>query len=189
MTLRYLLLLGCLYGSVLSAQTKFEHEQRLPAADVPETARSFVAGLGPDSKVRWYKETNERDTTIEAKTKRRGRWHSIEFHRWGALEDVEIKIPYDSIPVATRDSICNQLYRQTERFRVAKTQVQYSGPLDAVQRAVLRNDTETVTVRYELVVKAETDAGFELLEFLFDAAGTQLDRATVVFRNTDHLDY
>ena len=189
MTTRYLLLLGCLYGTVLSAQTKFEFERRIAETTVPPSALAFVNALELDKKVRWYQETSERDTTVEAKTKRRGQWHSIEFHRWGALEDVEIKIPYDSIPEPVRDSICNQLYRQTRRFRVDKTQVQYSGDPVAVQRAVLHAAPKAVTVRYELTVKAETDDGFELLEYLFDAAGTQLDRSKIVFRNTDHLDY
>ena len=181
-----LLLLGSLGAG---AQNKFEHEQRIRPDEVPDKARAFVDALELDGKVRWYEETSERDTTIEAKTKRAGRWHSIEFHRWGALEDVEIKVDYTTLPQAVRDSICNQLYRETKRFRIAKTQTQYSGPEPAVRRAVLEAPGEEVTVRYELTVKAETDEGFELLEFLFDAAGQRLKRSTVVFKNTDHLDY
>lgn len=174
---------------MLPAQTKFEFERRMDPTAVPSSSLAFVEQLQPDRKVRWFREISEQDTTVEAKTKYRGQWLSVEFHRWGALEDAETNVPYPSLPEMVRDSICEQLFRQTERFRIDKTQIQYSGPETAVVEALTNDAPERVTVRYELVVKAETEKGFELLEFLFDERGTQLKRSTIKFQNTDHLDY
>ena len=185
----FLLFLFLTTAANLSAQDKFEHEQRIDATEVPARAVDFVATFAPSRKVRWYEETSERDTTIEAKTKVADRWYSIEFHRWGALEDVEVKVPYPELPAPVRDSICEQLYRQTERFRIAKTQIQYSGAPALVRQAALGDAPGAVTVRYELVVRAQTEAGSEALEFLFDEQGNQLSRKTIIYNNTDHLDY
>jgi len=98
-----------LIASNAFAQYKFEKENRIRKADVPEEASSFVDAMAFDSKVKWFEEIGYDKTSYEAKTKRDGKKFSIEFSAEGVFEDVEIEIETNGIPKNTYSRITDYL--------------------------------------------------------------------------------
>jgi len=80
------------YSNKLFAQEKFEMESRLKQNDVPSNALNFIDSLSLKNKVKWYLEEGIERKSIEAKFKRSGKKHSVEFDILGNIEDVEIEV-------------------------------------------------------------------------------------------------
>ncbi|RME92177.1 MAG: hypothetical protein D6772_17280 [Bacteroidetes bacterium] len=193
--MRYILLFCCslLCAGQLVAQSsnKFEREYRTSPEEIPPTALDFVAASGPFDKVRWYKEISQDGTTIEAKAKRKGVRYSIEFDASGHILDVEVLTPFPKLPTGVQDSICAQLTRTYDRFRLTRIQRQWTAPRPLSLQLLLRdgNTSQAYTEHYELVIRAHTPTGTEWYEYLFDAKGQMLRQQRIIFRNTDNLDY
>lgn len=193
---RYLRLLCSLLPALLTAapaaisQVKYEREIRLRPADIPAKARAFAdAALGAQ-KMKWYKEINVDFFSYEAKAKKEGRRYSIEFDTAGRVQDVETEIDFSGLDAVLRQKIDSVLSRLFTRHKVAKTQLQWTGPEPVLQELVRSGATEkTYTQRVEIVFKCRENSQPKLYEALFDTSGALLSKIEIVPRNTDNLDY
>lgn len=171
-------------------QQKFEKESRIRMEDAPERAREFVAGMAIDGRIKWYLEIGTDRTSYEAKFRRDGKKHSVEFSDQGVFEDLEIAVPLGDLPVDSRERISRQLAENHGKYAMEKVQIQYTGEPEAITRWFLglKPDPD-VSVHYEMVVSAKVDGSFTLFEYLFDAGGAFIERVQITLRTTDNIIY
>jgi hypothetical protein len=172
------------------AQQKYERESRIESNQVPKEALEFVQSLSFISKIKWYKETGLNTTTIEAKTKYKGKKYSIEFDKNGLLEDIEIIIKKKTIPSNSCQQMSSKLEQDLGKYRVEKIQIQYSGNIESVRKKILSgSDSENLITQYELIVSAKKNRKYQKFEYLFSNTGEFLKRSDIVLINTDNLEY
>ncbi len=185
----------CAFFLVASAagQTKFERERRLKPNAVPAAARQYLDGLNLSGRVKWYFEENLLGNSVEAKVCHRKKRYSIEFDTAGRLQDIEIQLRWTDLPFATRTAITATLDSAFSEWKIRKIQEQYSGEPEAL-RAFVRNGQPCAgppacMLRYELVVEGKRPDGRHLFEITCSAAGALLSTETIIFRNSDNLEY
>lgn len=172
------------------SQTKFEKEFRIKKADVPEQALAFVEAFNFNRKVKWYKEIGINRTSIEAKTKYKRKKYSIEFSPDGVLEDIEIKIKWREIPKETRHTISKYFKSAFKKYRIKKIQVQY---LDKdnflLAQSPQAKATDKPNFNYEIVIAGKVDNTYKKYEYLLTGTGDFLQKAEIVWKNTDNIEY
>ena len=130
------------------SQTKYEKEVRIKTDQVPHEAVSYVRSFGFLSKIKWYEEFSEVDSTFEAKTKHSGKHYSIEFSELGILEDIEIKIKWGVLSKDVQQAVLKDLESRYGKFKINKIQIQYSGNPDAIRSFILEGSgSEQIIVR------------------------------------------
>jgi hypothetical protein len=191
----FLSAIACFAGLSLSAQNKFESEQRIDRSKVPAPALRFVDSFTHE-KVKWYLETGLTSTTVEAKFKKEKRKYSIEFDSIGEIEDVEIVLSENELSVHVKRAIQGHLDSSFQRSRLRKVQIQFRGDaLKMKQLAIFHLDqipifSRDLKVRYEIELKGKPRGERpRLYEYTFNEKGNFLFRKTIVFRNADHLEY
>ena len=184
------LLATFLWGNFSFGQEKYEREYRIKEREVPAAAREFVSAFSFDKKIKWYAEEGLNTRSVEAKTKFQGKRYSIEFDTLGNVQDVEVEIAPDELPVQTRGAIDTVLKREFKDLKFIKIQVQYTGDRDSlIAFHQGRLSDGRVTTKYEIILKGENESGVSWYEYRFAADGSIESRAVVVFRNTDNLEY
>lgn len=172
------------------AQQKFEKEYRLKTAEVPLLARQFVDSLGFDCRVKWYMEISQNGKSLEAKSKRGGKWYSVEFDTTGKIQDVEIEVSYEALSDGIQSTIAQQLQGEFEKYRILKIQQQFTGTRNELLTYLTKPKSTLVsTTRYEAMVKGSKNGERNEFEYTFSSQGEIEKKATVVFRNTDNLEY
>lgn len=169
------------------SQSKTELEERIDKRDAPLLAQKFIDSLAFSSKIKWYIEQDYTKKTVEAKTKSEGKKYSIEFDTLGQIEDIEVEIKWNQIPIFTQNAICEKLNADFEKHKIKKIQIQYIG-----KEADLLNfqtSTEKLIIKYEIVLKGEKQSKISFYEYLFSEKGDFEQEAQFDFRNTDHLEY
>lgn len=187
----FVLLLVFFIGSICTyAQLKYEKEERIKANQVPQTALEFLEPVSLDGKVKWYKEYALEGTSVEAKTKQHQRWYSIEFSDQGVLEDIEIKVKFESLPKNIQQSITDYFSSTFSKYRIQKTQIQYTGEPSLMQNLVQTSSPDSkLNVAYELVLKGRKEGKIHRWECLFDDSGALVQQSQIVTRNTDNLEF
>lgn len=188
----WLVLLPVIFYGQLSAQDqyKFEKEVRLKEEKVPAKARSYVEQFPFTKKVKWYLEQNLEEQSIEAKVKYQKKKHSIEFDSLGNLQDIEVEVKWESVSSLVRDSICSILNKNYARWRVQKIQIQYTGHPERLLRCIQNQATEeSVTLNYELIIKAKTAGEVKQYEVLFADTGRLRRSSEILLRNSDNIEY
>jgi hypothetical protein len=132
--------------------------------------------------------------SYESKLKWKGHQYSIEFKEDGSLMDAEKLVRFGSLPGEVRDAVNDRLKKEFGKYRVRRTQVQYSGATSGVSDAEVlqslgRPEAGSVTVRYELEVDAVAPPKMGAYELLFDADGNVLERREIVRRSLDNILY
>lgn len=174
----------------LCGQEKYEREYRIAENQVPENAIQFVEQFNFAKKVKWYKEEGKDQMTIEAKTKHQSRKYSIEFDLDGNIEDVEIKIPCKEIPKQTIQSIEDYLGQTYQKYKIEKVQVQYTGTEEALKRVEANSKSaDDLKLQYEIILKGKSEEGYHQYEYLFSEFGEFIQKANIISRNTDNLEY
>jgi hypothetical protein len=175
----------CLLG-----QQKYERESRIKTEDVPLAAQAFVDSLVNHQKIKWYLEESLTHFSIEAKFKLDENKYSVEFDTLGRLEDVELLVKEDAIPSSVYDQIREILDSLFSRYRIRKSQIQYTGQAEKLLTLIRRGEaTEGYTTKFELIVKGRTEQGVHLYEMLFDNSGHLLSQSTIVLKNANNLEY
>jgi len=190
--LKTLLFLLFLSFCALSAagQVKYEKEIRIDMNQVPEKALNFIKNSGIDSKVKWHKELNIDNTSIEAKTTFQSTKYSIEFDTLGNLQDVEFIINFQDLPDKTQAKIEKQFDSLFSRYKIIKTQTQFSGPPQIIQQ--LLKDTkpsDDYITRYEIVMGGKEKKIMRKFEILTNESGEILQRNRIRPKNMDNLIY
>lgn len=172
------------------AQQKFEKEYRLKTEEVPLLARQFVDSLNFDHRVKWYMEISQNGKSVEAKGRRNGKRYSVEFDTAGKIQDVEIEVPYDAIPDEVQGTIAQQLQGEFEKYIILKIQEQFTGTRNELLSYLTKpKGTPAPIIRYEATVKGSKKGERNEFEYTFSSRGDIEKKATLVFRNTDNLEY
>ncbi|HLT52215.1 MAG TPA: hypothetical protein VKZ93_09655 [Arenibacter sp.] len=178
------------YSNNLFAQQKYEKESRLNRNNVPATAFNFIDSLNLKNRVKWYLEEGLENKSVEAKFKKSGKKHSVEFDILGNIEDVEIETKWDDLPVTLKNSISVQLKEDCIKHKIVKTQIQYTGKRGPLFLKILTGEpTENLTVRYEIIVKCRSKKNTELFEYLFTDIGQLIKATPIIFKPSNHLEY
>ena len=186
----FLLFIVICLGGNAHAQEKFEKEYRLKTEEVPLRARQFVDSLDFDRRVKWYMEISQLGKTVEAKSRYNRQRYSVEFDTTGRLLDVEIEINFYAIPEDLQETIARNLNAEFGRFRILKIQQQLTGSRKNLLTYLKdRKDKTGLTTRYEAILKGSKNGERNKFEYIFSEQGEIEKRATLVFRNTDNLEY
>lgn len=192
--LRYVLgvlLLAGACGQALTAQYKYEKEERINEDEVPEQALDFVKEIQPTRKDKWYREQNLDGEAIEVKLKRNGERYSIKFDTEGELIDVEKLIKWRDIPEETREEIDEEWEEFFERRRIEKIQIHYKDDAENLIRFIQSPEGAPLEspIYYEIVVKGKTDGPYQLYEFLFDEEGKKVEMRRILTRRSDNMEF
>ena len=151
------------------SQSKIEIEERIEKEQVPFLAQKFIDSLHFSSKIKWYLEKNYIKTTYEAKIKEKGQKYSIEFDTLGKVEDIEVEMKWNQIPVSTQHAICEKLTTEFEKFKIKKIQIQYTGLKKDLFN--FKINTQNLVIKYEIVVKGKKESQNSFYEYLFSEKG------------------
>lgn len=172
------------------AQLKYEREYRLKKERVPQPAREFLDSCQFSSKIIWYGEESLEGHSIEAKVKEQQVKYSIEFDTLGTLQDVEVDVKWDQVPEAAQHNISTYLNEVFEKHKFIKIQLQWTGEKEAMWELIRKGkSSRDFTLKYEIVLKGKLNKKAMWYEFLFSDKGQFERKATIIFRNTDNLEF
>ena len=116
--------------------------------------------------------------------------YSVEFDSLGVVEDLEVEVSKKDLSGPFWESIELWLTNEFSRHKIKKIQLSFSGTeeeiLSAWSDSLMSSNLLPV---YELIVKAKTKEGVQLLECRFSDKGVLLSRKRIILRNTDNLEY
>lgn len=185
-----LLLFVAISMTISLGQEKFEIERRISHVEVPSTAVEFIENIQIKSKVKWYYEQSQTGNSIEAKFIFNKRKYSIEFDTLGNIEDVEIVITWSQIHKQSQKRIVAAMDSLFSKHSLGKIQIQYTGPKNTLL-ALAKEETSTkdYTTKYEMIVKGKKEGRPRLYEITFSEQGKLLTISTIIFKNSDNLEY
>jgi len=179
-----------LFPFVSKAQQKYESEYRMKSEMIPKSAKQFIDLIGPDSKVKWYKEISLNNVSFEAKFKHKKKQFSIEFDTSGILQDVEFVIKKSEIAPKVYNKIEGKLDSLYHKWKFQKIQTHYTGPKGDLITSINKNKpSELIKVSYEIVLKGKALGNTQLFEITFNDQGEIQDIQQIVQDKADHLEY
>lgn len=169
------------------SQEKVEREVKAKANQVPKSSRDWLFDAFEDIKrPRWFLEYSQNGKAFEAKFLRKGYFYSVKFDSLGALMDVEIEISQKEVPEQAWKVIQEYFESNFSEIKLDKIQRQLIGKEDDVEDFFDENETEGITIRYEIVFEGKNDAWL-LWEGLFDENGKLISIIKVQQRSLDNL--
>lgn len=172
------------------SQVKMEKEERIKEQDIPEKVKIFLDEAGVVNKIKWYKDIDHQEVVIEAKTKHRGTFYSIEFDTTGQIINVEYIIKFRRLAPNIKDNIEEQLDTKFKKYSIIKTQKQYTGDGAALKELIRNDDTEkNFTTRYEIVLKGAEENYKRKYELTINPSGKFSELKEIVEPNMDILIY
>jgi len=186
-----LYILFLVISSTTYSQYKLEREYRISSDKVPSTAKIFLEKCNFNEKVKWFIEESQSGKSFEAKTFFNKNKFSIEFDENGNLIDTEITVKFTSLPLPIQSKINNTLSNRFDKYKIEKTQIQYSGLKKNIYESILafkvgQNKTAS---HYELVVKGKKLKSYFRYEFLFNYEGDILKELQFSLENSDNLEF
>lgn len=179
-----------LFPARLLAQGKYEKESRISAKDVPANALQFIQSLNPRQKVKWFKEEGLNTESFEAKFKHNNAKLSIEFDTSGTIEDIEMDVHWETLPLSWKDTALYYLKKNCQKNKIVKVQIQFTGKeADLLSKIKSIHATPPITVHYEVIVKCTQKKDIALFEYLFNDAGRPVSTSRIIFKNSSHLEY
>jgi len=169
----------------LFAQKKLEREYRVKADQVPPKALGCIQKFNFGGQVKWYFEEGLNGKSYEAKTEYRKQYYSIEFDTLGNLLDVEILIGPELVSFKVLQKINMDLNHRFKKHNVDRIQVQYTGTVEDVFLWISQNQSNNLTIKYELVIKA----GSKFFEILFTDQGEFEQIAEIIPKSSFHLEF
>jgi hypothetical protein len=171
--------------TLLFSQDKLEKESRIRSEEVPLQAQQWVEeAFGRGHRVKWYYERTSGKESYEAKFRWKRQRYSVEFSLEGALEDVEMRRKFKSIPPALQKSL-----KEIEGFQLQRLQEQWSGPSVDVMEAIRTGDASAIQVQYEVEFMGKINEEKALWEGTFSQEGALLDYRHIILRPVDNLNY
>jgi len=178
------------FHHVSFSQQKYEREYKIKKENVPSAALAFMGNTIEDHKINWYLEEQLEGKSIEAKFKLEKKRYSVEFDTRGVLQDIEIEVNNNGIPETVYNTIIKYLTDTSEKFRINKIQIQYSGLVPSLESFIQSNPLSSgYTIKYELVVQIRREGQWQLYEISFDASGQVQATSRIILRNTDNLEF
>ena len=181
---------SCLYFNFAFTQVKYEKEYRINNNKIPENIKSYLNTINFKNKIKWYKDEALNKYTYEAKTHHNNLNFSIEFDSLGIIEDVEFEIEWKNIPKLAKKNIEIYLDCTYQKKRIIKVQIHYTGKtenlINVIKDIKFKN---RLTRKYEIVLKGKENKKFQMMEYLFSNEGKFEDKAIIIMKNTDNLEY
>ena len=188
--IKCILCFSCLYINFAFTQVKFEKEYRIKEDNIPENIKSYLNTITFKNKIKWYKDEGLSKYTYEAKTFHDNLNFSIEFDSLGIIEDVEFKIEWKSVPELIKKNIDFYLDSIYQKKKIIKVQIQYTGkPESLINILKDLNQNQRLTRKYEIVLKGKENKKYQMMEYLFSDEGKFEDKAIIIMKNTDNLEY
>jgi hypothetical protein len=185
----YLLILTLLCFPCL-AQQKYEREYGIKQNNVPQRALEFISSAFKKTKIHWYGEESLTGKSIEAKFKDSGKRYSIEFDEAGKIQDIEILSSISRMEEKNRTRLEENLGKKFSKYKVIKTQLQWSGTESDLRQALLKDKLPSAVVtRYELVLRATRNKKEAYFEVLCENNGAIVSVSEIIQRNADNLIY
>lgn len=174
----------------LQAQEKRERERKIKTTEAPEDARKWLnQAYSNPSSVNWYKQDDSGELSYEAKFKWKSKWHSVKFNPEGNIEDIEIRINRNEIPSDPQKKIWEYFSSNYDKFKIKKIQLQWTGNEKDLLNALQNNQTQNLTLRYEIEFQGRDQNENRLWEGLFDDSGSLIKRSKIILAPTDNLTY
>ena len=181
---------SCLYFNFAFTQVKFEKEYRIKEDNIPENIKSYLNPITFKNRIKWYKDEALSKYTYEAKTFHNNLNFSIEFDSLGIIEDVEFKIEWKNIPELIKKNIEFYLDSIYQKKKIIKVQIQYTGKPESLINILKNlNQNQRLTRKYEIVLKGKENKKYQMMEYLFSNEGKFEDKAIIIMKNTDNLEY
>ena len=181
---------SCFYFTCGFSQVKYEKEYRIKENKVPKNIKSYLSEIYFKNKIKWYKDEALSKYTYEAKTHHNNLNFSIEFDSLGIIEDVEFKIEWKNIPELIKKNIEFYLDSIYQKKKIIKVQIQYTGkPESLINILKDLNQNQRLTRKYEIVLKGKENKKYQMMEYLFSNEGKFEDKAIIIMKNTDNLEY
>ena len=181
---------SCLYFNFAFTQVKYEKEYRIKENKVPKNIKSYLSEIYFKNKIKWYKDEALSKYTYEAKIHHNNLNFSIEFDSLGIIEDVEFKIEWKNIPELIKKNIEFYLDSIYQKKKIIKVQIQYTGkPESLINILKDLNQNQRLTRKYEIVLKGKENKKYQMMEYLFSDEGKFEDKAIIIMKNTDNLEY
>lgn len=175
------------------SQVKNEREERIERSNFPKIAQHyFDKFIGESKYLKFYKETDGKKISYEAKLKINGRHYSVEFDTEGKLEDVEIIIKERHIAKEARQKINYYLSKQYKKSRLLKIQKQYINDCKLTDKAFIAQIIENPGpnyIHYEIIAEVITKDERLLKELTFTDKGRFIGERVVTFSSYDHALY
>ncbi len=177
-------------GGSVQAQVKYEKESRIKAEEVPAKALTFIKKCQLDSRIKWYREKNMKDASVEAKVRIRGSKYSIEFDTLGNIQDVEFIIGFDDMAQAIREKVNRQFDSLFKRHKIIKIQRQYTATPQILQQLIRSgNSQQPFSTRYEIVMAGKKEKMMKKFEILTDGQGKIIKQSRIIPKDMDNLIY
>ncbi len=179
-----------LFSIVSKAQLKYEREYRIKSEMIPQSAKEFVDSIGPDSKIKWYKEISLTDVSIEAKFKYNKKRFSVEFDTLGIIQDIEFVIEEREIEPIVYNKMERKLDSLYQKWKFQKIQEHYGGSYSDIITSIHKNESrKLVNIYYEIVLKGKKLGNTEQYEITFNEQGEIQNTRQIIQDKADHLEY
>ena len=103
---------------------------------------------------------------------------------------MEFEIEWKNIPKLVKKNIEIYLDSTYKKKKIIKVQTQYTGKpenlIDLIKDIELN---DRLIRKYEIVLKGKENEKFQMMEYLFSNEGKFEDKATIIIKNTDNLEY
>lgn len=178
-----------------SQAAKNEVEESIAKNAMPEKAIQLISDLLEEArKVHFYRETDGEQVSYEAKIQWQRNLYSIEFFENGSLMDIEKLIPYESLSQKAKNNIEKYLDKEYGRFKIRRVQKQFSAEDhdeedEEVIEEFIEQDSEDLTIRYEIEIDVREQAEVGAYEMLFDDEGKFVNKRKILRRSLDNILY
>lgn len=174
--------------TIAYAQDKVEREYKIKPSQVPAKALDFVNSSFQQQKAKWYVEQSTKGKSIEAKIRKDGKLHSVEFDTTGLIQDVEVLVDYNSIPEALQKAIEISLNAEFSRFKIRKVQKQWTAAAADLHTLIKGEAPQgKYTTNYEIVITGRKDNHSDNYEVLFNEQGELMHQSRILESNNQHL--
>lgn len=186
----FLLIIFILTTAFGFSQTKFEREYRISESEVPQKALTFIKKAFVNQKVKWYKEISQTGVSIEAKTKFRKHYFSVEFDTTGNIQDVEKKIKLKELSDQKQQLIEESLKKEFKKYRINKIQIQWIADNKTLIELINSTNVESsFKIAYEIVLESKANGKPELYEVLISEAGEIKRKLKIRQRSYDNIEF
>lgn len=174
-----------IYGQDL----KNEKEFRIAHSEAPMLAQKIVDNFKVIKKIKWYKQTNFKQVSFEAKFKKKKCFYSVLFDTSGSIIDIEKTVKWKNLEESAKNNIEEILNKEFEKFKIIKCQIQYTADQFDLEN-FFENESQSVRkkVNYEVEVEGKVENWLKY-EFLIDYNGKILRKREIVDISTDNLNY
>lgn len=184
----FLIFLSCFCSF---SQTKNEKETRITYALVPDVAKSCLNSIIAQVKsVKFYKETDGKKESYEAKFKSDKQYFSIEFNSIGLLEDIEITIMEDQIPKDILKKIqgyTNTHFDKTRFIKIQKQFINNTTKNDEQFILYVLNNPNSLNSNFEIIAELISNKTHIIKELTFNNTGEFKTSRIVEFEDYEHI--